>query len=887
MARLFAVGMTILMAASALSARAGEAAVFIEKELTRELGEDLQLAARAAVRLGVRFLNDRQDEVDTGVWFAPKPHSLRERVGYETYTVTRPAHRVPIRERVGYEWRWVTDEDPDDPYAPVGRTRVRRPVYRIVGYREVPAREVQRRRYNYQEKNVAKIIARWLEGTNALALYTLLKTGEPPDSDRVVDAALWLREATLEAHALPDTTFELAFYLASFAQLDREEFGEYTARLLEKLLRGQIKEGNARGLWGMYSVDLDRLIDLQRRERQGILMRERLDDERRGYHREMRGAPAGRRETLQRQIERNEQLRERLMERITETRVLIAELSRDFSRGTHFNRRRRSERIGGDVRFYPGAFYDARRERHGDLAHTHLALFALREAVRHGLFEGSPLRDELQPALARAAATLARLQHADGSWGFGAVSTYRLKPEDLDEDQMGERVEKQREANQPCLSMTAAGLAAMNYIAEIAGRANVRGRFGGTIDKARAAALEHLDQYSTPGVTPELEISSQFGSLYYAFALATALDDPALVRTHAARVPDGMMARLLFVQEVDGSWPDRPRFSFGTPQLHQTIFDYSRHTDYETHFDHKLVNTCFAMLLLAQMSKPTVGGRWNWADARAPESERRLERLASHLSKDSPFKLRWRLLAGDLPHGLAVFVPTLVAGGDAAPEQIDRDRLAEFLDDGGLLVVEAAPGSRTATSFARSALLAMYPDAAFRALPDEHPAFTEVTVLTDPPEVEAAWDGERLLAVFLPERTRDGDGLSALQITQITGNLLTARTSPDQLDRSRIIGPDDWEEVEKDLEDAIIRIREHRLDPPEPEEEDQPEAPDDEEPAAEKEQPAEEPEAPEEAEEEPDPLDELEAEIEGLGDPVPDDDDDEEERVPLRDDEQF
>ncbi|MFW6107705.1 MAG: hypothetical protein ACOC70_00765, partial [bacterium] len=829
--------------------------------------DDLRLAARGAVRLGIRYLKERQEKVGTGIWFPPKPHQLKNRVGSETYTVTRPAHKVPIRKRVGYKWVWVTEKDPNDPYASVGRKRVKRPIYKIVGYKKVPAKEEERRRYIYEDGNMAKIVARWLEGTNALALYALLESGEPTDSEQVTQAAIWLREATLEQHGLPDTTCELALYLLCFTRLDKKTYGEYTGRVLEKLLRGQITRGDARGLWGVYAVDFDRLRELLRREEKGILIRERLDKETREYRTRMRHAKKTK--LLQARIDRNKKLREKLMGEIKKIREMIFDLSRSFSRGTHWSRRRRTERIGGDIRFYPGAFYDALKERHGDLVNTHFALLALREAARNGFFDDGPLREELEPALARAAAAIARLQADDGSWGYGAVSHYLQKP-DLTEKQLKKRLELTAEANKPCMSMTAAGLAAMNCIARIADRASVRRKFGGAIDQARAAAIRHLDLYSKPGTKPPTDIATQYSTLYYAFALATALDDPGLVRTHVARIPDGILCRLIFAQEADGSWPKLPRWSFGTARLHRKLFRrrYSRSSTYETYFDHELVNTSFAILFLSQAAKPTAGARWHWTGERDEAADLRLARAADELAEHSKLELRWRTLPAQLPRGLAAFVPTLVAGGETAPERIDRPRLAEFLHDGGLLIVEAASGKTAPITFARRQLKAGFPDLSFRALPDDHPAFGEISKVDDAPDVVGAWQADRLLAVFLPERGPDGEGLSPVQIAQITENLLAARANVKDLDRSRIAGPDDWDEVEKDIEAAIIRLREQHIVPPE--EKPDPKTPKSDGPEKKpKDEPAEEPAPPDET---PPPDDKLKDKIDELKGPPPDDD---------------
>jgi hypothetical protein len=832
-----------------------------EKELTGPLGRDLVQAARGAARLGIRHLEAVQKKNEYGVWFSPIDGTTRIPIGWKTVSVTRPVYKtvtkiVPVRKHVGWKWEWVTEKNPDDPYAPVGRKRVKKPVYKYIKQKkEVRVRDgdkthvVEERRRIYQESDPYLAFARWLEGINALALYTLLRSGAAPDSEPVTRAAGWLHDGTQGHHGLPDTTYEVSLFVLAFCRLDRETYGEYVHQLLEKLLAGQIQKGECRGLWGIYSVDLERLKELQIKEMKGVVIRDRLAKEMREWKQELAGARSRREKArLNARIERNQKLHDRVMEELKKLRELILALSREFSRGSHWARRRRTERIGGDIRFYPGAFYDARFSRRGDLANTHLALLALRDAARHGYLEpDSPHAEHLTPVLARAANALKTLQEPDGSWGYGVREYHAKAPK--------KPFELPQNTNEPCLDMTAAGLAGLNAIAEVAGRARVLRGFAGTLDKARAAACKHLHAYGKRGLEPDLPISTQYTALYYYFTLATALDDPGLDRTRLGLIPQGVLCRVLFAQDHDGSWPKAPKYSFGTgKELRKRLGRRWRYNNtYEIRFDHQLVNTCFATLLLIESAQPTLGGVWHWSGRRNIEADLALAKVRDELQEECPLHLRWRSITGELPGGLAAFVPALILRGGADPDgrlAVAKDRWGAYLDEGGLLVVQTPAGTE-GDAFAanlKDLLEKRFDDLKLRPLPEGHPAFgysLKLRKLSEP--VPAAWRGDRLVAVFLREKTRDGDGLAPGDVANLTRNVLAARSKVKDLRPTALLVPTDAKEVEKTVEAALARIKEEHIEVPEEPEPEGPKPP----PEKKPDEPAKEPEKPKPPEKEP------------------------------------
>ncbi len=804
-----------------------------EKTLTAALGKDLLLAARGAARLGIKYLKARQDKDENRVWFPPQDSVTRIPVGWKTVQVTHPVYKtvkkvVPVQKHVGYKWVWVEEKDPKNPYAPVGRKRIQRPVYKYVNQlQEVQVRDgnktrvVEEKRRVYQESDPCKIYARWLEGVNALALYTLLCSGEPIDSPYVAKPAEWLYDGTLEQHGIPDTTYELSLFVMAFCRLDKETYGKFVEQMLEKLVAGQIQAGSCRGQWGIYSVDVERLKKLQIIEMKGVILRDKLLKDI-AHDKHLLPAARSKREKgrLTAKIERNQKVHDQVMEELKKVREKIIGLTREFTRGSQWGRVRRSERIGGDLRFYPGAFYDIRYTRRGDLPNTHLALLALRDASHQGFLKpGSPLAKELAPALARAANALKKLQQPDGSWGYGMQEHHTRQPTPVKPSAYAGK--PQEKPNEPCVSMTAVGVSCLDCIAELAGRARARRSFGDTIDKARAAALKHLYAYSKRGLEPELPMCAQYGVLYYYFALATMLNDPTMDRTRFGLIPEGIVCRILFAQENDGSWPRLPVWSFGSSTyMRSLMYRNWIYNTYETRFGHQLVNTCFAVLFLCEAGRPTLGGQWNWSGQRNIRLDEELEEARDALAKECKAPLRWRSISAELPDGLAAFVPVLVIGGNAASKNTlaaSREKLGKYLDQGGLLVAHCPPGTsgQDLKDRAKRQLRQLYTDVAFRPLPASHAAFNYAVPLQNLPEIEAAWKGEQLLAVLLAERTPGTRGLSQGDISRVIRNLMGERSATKKLEPDFVVGPENWKEVEKDVEAALARVKEQHIKVPE------------------------------------------------------------------------
>ena len=860
-ARQLAVVCVLLLCATAGRARGAEAAKETSapagEALTASRGRDLLLALRGATRLGVQFLKSKQGQ--DGDWFAPGREATRIPAGYRTVKTNVPVYKtvkvtVPVyktktetvmqtvadRKVVGYKEEWGFDKDPNDPYAPARARLVKRPIYETVGThqekvtrtvkvldgnktevieRQVPdgnkTRVVERQEPVYQESEPIMIFTRWTEGQNALALYALLVSGEPADSEVVTRGARWLFNGTMGEYGLPDTTAELSLFIMAFCRLDRQSYGAFVEQMLQKIVRGQINDGEARGLWDTYSVDFDRLKGFQASEKKavqlGALAAQSLNSARQAL-----AAAKGTRNEIpcKARVIQCERTQAQVDAALRGLHEKMAAVSRDFCHREEGLAPRQIGRPGGEVRRYPRALYDAGSERHANVTDTHLALLALRDGARHGyLKEDSSLGREAFAALARTANALKKVQRADGTWGYAPYERQRAADRDGDKAQgkapAKPPVKPPEDPGQPSMSMTAAGLACMEAIAEIVGPAKLRERFGDTISRAQEATRKHLAACSEPGAQPPIPVDNQFSPSYYYFALGTALDDPSLGRTQFSAIPAGVFSRLLFAQEKGGSWPAAPPRSFGWSAYMRDALDADESG--ASRIDGKLVNTCFALILLAEAGSPEIGAQWHWSGKTDAAADSDLAECCDALEADCRIPLRWRSVVGRLPDGLAAFVPALVIRGKADPDGLlaaAGTQVDDYLKNGGMLIVQLPEGA-DAVAFetrVKELVRAACKGVEFKPLPAEHPAFGYSVKVEKALLVEGAWEGERLVALFLREGTAGGEGLSKKDVEDVTRNVLGAVSHTKELEPSVLTGPKDWATVREDVDAAVGRL---------------------------------------------------------------------------------
>jgi hypothetical protein len=137
-------------------------------------------------------------------------------------------------------------------------------VKRVVGYREeeiqalLPDPNGESRLQKVPIKKLTKGYGEWwdpgLLGQNAMALVAMLKCGIPENDPQLDKLAASLHRA-IDLYKLPDTTWDLAWLAAAFANLEDRRYAETRDEAIAKLLRGQVTEGPARGLWGPVCIN--------------------------------------------------------------------------------------------------------------------------------------------------------------------------------------------------------------------------------------------------------------------------------------------------------------------------------------------------------------------------------------------------------------------------------------------------------------------------------------------------------------------------------------------------------------------------------------------------------------------------------------------------------
>ena len=94
----------------------------------------------------------------------------------------------------------------------------------------------------------------FLFGQNAMAIYALIKAGVDPSDPVVLNPAGELLKL-YEQYGMPDLTWDLAWSIAAFSEIDQPAFQDMARNLSGKLLDGQIADGEATGLWGPVCVN--------------------------------------------------------------------------------------------------------------------------------------------------------------------------------------------------------------------------------------------------------------------------------------------------------------------------------------------------------------------------------------------------------------------------------------------------------------------------------------------------------------------------------------------------------------------------------------------------------------------------------------------------------
>jgi hypothetical protein len=457
-------------------------------------------------------------------------------------------------------------------------------------------------------------------------MFAMLRSGIAPDSETITRLAAAL-ETRCRVYGIPDTTWELAWLTAAFAELPEWRGGEMAKQLASKLLDGQQSAGPGRGLWGPLCVNTEllaamidfelaltkRLEELQTEERK----REQEPEPRAhgaralpplGGVRGIRRKPGTTKLSVLRTAEAAQQLLERFQ--------------RDFARVSTYGRRFRSvcsswqvqPAMGERHATLPGLPIDIYRDSCVDLESTAIAVFALRQAKVAGLLTETyrpllPGTDKPLIPVISSSAILARTAHAlstrqgkDGSFDPAAMAYGSTSFAELFDPAV--KVAPPRLSEPATALSTAQGCWTLANIARIVGPERFARKFGPVLASAQARRAKGLGAQDTLPADFALALESS-----HLDAGGYIESDRKAWRDLAAAVSEGVF------EANDGSlqppslaaWARTlPRVDYeimrAVPGVNSSFWAQGEALE--------LARQCYAMLFFARGARPPVAAVW-------------------------------------------------------------------------------------------------------------------------------------------------------------------------------------------------------------------------------------------------------------------------------------
>jgi hypothetical protein len=164
------------------------------------------------------------------------------------------------------------------------------------------------------------------------------------------------------------------------------------------------------------------------------------------------------------------------------------------------------------------------------------------------------------------------------------------------------------------------------------------------------------------------------------------------------------------------------------------------------------VRTSFALLFLARGRHPVVmnklrfDGDWN-------DHPRDVANLSRYVGRMLEHQLNWQVVP--IEHDAADWsdCPILFITGHDKPniQPDDEKKLRQFVLNGGLLVTQSDGGSDAFTQWALDLGTRLFPPYEWQDLPADHPLWTALMRLKNPPNLKAIGNGARLFMVHLSD----------------------------------------------------------------------------------------------------------------------------------------
>jgi hypothetical protein len=773
---------------------------------------DLDREVRSALAGTVGFFKKRAAEDPEG-WVVP-PTRTRKVVNHEVVILR---YREVTREVPVYKYEY-------EEYEVVQKVRVGDSSAAVETYRKVKMRRVVSRKQTgtttvkrlvrdpdgsiEKEHHIPQygpggpdVWPRYAIGDNALALYALRRSGVSVTDSMVAQLAVNLN-SFINNYGYPDETWDLAWLTAAFSNLPTEYYQETARELAAKLLDGQIRDGDAAGLWGPVSIHT------------ALLAEQMMELEKRSKKFAETKKLAGKGNAEERAAQRAEQAYQETLSDLLRVAT--------FGMAGHL--------IESAVAISPGGLNSIRmaglndyiyNQRTADLGTTALALYALRQASENEVFpnelwrpESTKLRSESPLALVTTSMHLLAKELVEKR-GWDEMNRYQAV-NDLDKvgtfpGLPGADVEFPKPASRTSKLTVMQGFSAMSDAARIVDSDSLDAKYRRHLEKGaefyRASAEDLIGNW--PSENPKAEgmapydhclflskITRESGSsredrrdLWEPLArglLAMQSTDGSCRQLGPGRVyqlPTSLLARIAVMEE-----PEKGALvEYGKPHVERRY----RALAAALKGDKKVrvtaedvVPTALTMVFLAENVRPPVIGECLWTEEAG--SSGLIPPVISVMRQQQGMAFRYSAVERPLSIGQLVELPVVLIRGAGAfdPDDEELKALGDYLDQGGLVLIETAadPEGAKFLSKAEIALKSVLPESS--TLEDIGSDEDLMGAAVGKASVRAIRQPNGSLSVvFLPLSVEEGkDGLSRSTAARAMYNLLFQKIDPDLLE---------------------------------------------------------------------------------------------------------